>query len=375
MGSTPARRTQPIRQSMLAAAAAVVWAAVVVGAAAPAAAATAEPTAEVTWGVRTGSPDGQARENFTYEVDPGGTLEDTIVIANYDDAPLHLDVYAADGFTTTSGQLDVLTRDAESTGIGTWVSLDQDEIVIEPGESAEVPFTVAVPRNATPGDHAGAIVTSLAVLPSEDGITVDRRLGIRIYLRVAGDVAPLLAIEDLHVEYAGSANPFGGGEATATYTVRNAGNARLAAGQSAILSGPLGWWPSAPIAVAEMPQLLPGETWEVTAPLGAVVPVFLLSADVTVTPVLPDGAQVQPVIASTTFWAVPWAFLALVLAIAAAAVATIWITRRRTRSRKASEDARVQQAVEQALRDREAAVGAREASTEAEAVAEAAPVR
>ncbi len=347
------------RMPVLAAVAAVVWAAgAAFGSALPAMAedapAPAEPTADVTWGVRTGSPDGQARENFTYEVGPGGTLEDSIVIANYDEEPLHLALYAADGFTTTSGQLDVLTKDAESVDLGAWVTLGQSDITIDPGASAEVPFSVDVPRNATPGDHAGAIVTSLAVPESEDGITVDRRLGIRIYLRVAGDVAPSLAIDNLHVDYAGSVNPLDLGTATATYTVRNDGNARLAAGQSVTLTGPFGWWPGAAIAVEKVPQLLPGETWQVAAPLGAVIPLIQLTADVTATPVLPDGAQVKPVTESSTFWAVPWALLILILFVVAVVVATIVLGRRRRRRNKAAEEARIQSAVDQALAARDA---------------------
>ena len=40
-----------------------------------------------------------------------------MVVANHG-AAAHLAVYAADGFTTDAGQLDLVTKDEKSTGVG-----------------------------------------------------------------------------------------------------------------------------------------------------------------------------------------------------------------------------------------------------------------
>lgn len=311
----------------------------------------------VTWGVRTASNDfGESRENFTYDVEPGGSLDDAFVVTNYDDEPLQLTMYAADGFTTSSGQLDVATRDVLPREIGAWVAVEE-EVVIEPGESREVPFTLDVPDNATPGDHAGAIVTSLTVPAADEGISVDRRLGIRIYLRVGGDLAPSLSIDAFGVEYSGSLNPFVAGTASASYTIRNTGNSRLDAGHSVTLAGPFGLFRGAPISLDDVPQLLPGESWEVDVPLTSVVPLFLVTAEATVNPALPDGTGIAPASAQASFWAVPWTLLIAAVLAVASIVLVVWTTRRGRRKRKAVEDARVQQAVELALREREQVPG------------------
>ena len=145
--------------------------------------------------------------------------------------------------------------------------------MIQPGKTAEVPFTVTVPDNATPGDYVGGILTSLTQSDEAEGINVDRRLGIRVKLRVGGELKPNLAIEDLHVDYAGSANPFGKGDATVTYTIHNTGNADPvgAAGGVGLRPVRVAAGPR-PGDIAAPPELLPGESWKVKVPVHGVAP-------------------------------------------------------------------------------------------------------
>lgn len=342
---------------------AVMVLAVGVGTAAPAFAATApapSPAAgDVTWGVRAASnTDGSDRQNFGYTLDPGDVLSDSLVITNHDTEPLELDVYAADGFTTSSGQLDLVTRDIESIEIGAWTALDEDTVQIAAGATAEVPFTIAIPEDATPGDYAGGIVTSLMQPQQEQGISVDRRLGVRMHVRVLGDLAPALAIEDLDVEYSGGFNPFGTGTASVSYTVHNTGNVRMSAAQVVSLAGPFGLFAVDATGVEAVPEVLPGESWTVDVDVDGVVPAFWLTATAALDPELAVVAGttpgVDPVTAEAGTWGVPWALLVLVLLVAAIVVAAIVVLRRRRRQRAEREETRVQEAVEQALRDREA---------------------
>ncbi|MFD6445646.1 WxL protein peptidoglycan domain-containing protein [Promicromonospora sp. NPDC060204] len=353
--------------------------AVAVPAAAPVSATV--PTDDVTWGVRTATNDqGTERENFRYTVDPGTKVSDELVVTNHGETPLKLDIYAADGYTTTAGQLDVLTRgDAADSGdeagsddtgsddtgsnetgslnVGSWLDPAVDQVRLAPGESADVPFTLRVPDDATPGDYAGAILTSRTVTAEEAGLDYETRSGIRVYLRVAGDLAPSLTVTDAHVEYHQTLNPFGPGDATVTYTVRNDGNVRLAANQDVGVAGPFGWL-GAQGAAADVPELLPGESWPVSVPVDGVAPLFWLGADIVLVAQLPDVAGatpgVAPVEAHASGWAVPWLPLLVVVLLAGAVV--VIVRRRRTRGQR--EDARVQAAVAQALAERAAAEGA-----------------
>ncbi|WP_066952661.1 WxL protein peptidoglycan domain-containing protein [Streptomyces lushanensis] len=313
---------------------------------------------DVTWTVRTAANGyGDDRSSYSYGVNPGGQIKDAMVVANHGKSPLELAVYTADGYTTDTGQLDLLTKDKKSVGIGAWVHAGRDGVVIKPGKSAEVPFTVDVPANATPGDYVGGILTSLKQSDEAEGINVDRRLGIRVKLRVSGELKPSLAVEDLHVEYDGTANPFAKGDATVTYTIHNSGNALLSARQTVSVSGPFGWLRAEAGDIAAPPELLPGEKWKVKVPVHGVAPGVSLAATATLTPVLTDASgsttSLKPVEATAHGWAVPWTLLLLLVVLIAAGVAAFLLTRRTRARRKLGEEARVRAAVEQALRDKE----------------------
>ncbi|MEV6425544.1 DUF916 domain-containing protein [Streptomyces sp. NPDC051662] len=313
---------------------------------------------DVTWTVRTAANGyGDDRSSYSYTVNPGGQVKDAMVVANRSKSPLELTVYAADGFTTDTGQLDLLTQNKKSVGIGAWAHAGRGSVVIKPGKSAEVPFTVSVPGNATPGDYVGGILTSLKQADDAEGINVDRRLGIKVKLRVSGELKPKLAIEDLQVDYSGSANPFAKGDATVTYTIHNTGNALLSSRQTVSVSGPFGWPRTEAGDVAPPPELLPGESWKMKVPVHDVAPGVSLTATVTLTPLLTDASgsttSLKPVEATAHGWAVPWTLLLLIVVLLAAVIGTFLLTRRARARRTAREDARVQNAVEQALRDKE----------------------
>ncbi|MEU8253513.1 DUF916 domain-containing protein [Micromonospora inaquosa] len=309
----------------------------------------------VAWTVRTASNSyGEARSSYSYNVNPGGAVEDAMVVANRGPAPLTLSVYAADGFTTDAGQLDLLTKDKKSVAIGAWVKANASSVVIQPGKTAQVPFKVSIPDNATPGDYVGGILTALTQPDQAEGINVDRRLGIRIKLRVGGELKPNLAIEDLHVKYAGTANPFSKGDATVTFKVHNVGNAALSGQQTMTVSGPFGLLKVRAEDIAALPELLPGESWDMTVPVHGVAPTISLATTATLTPLLTDASgsttPLKPVEVTAHGWALPWT-LALALVVLIAALVGAYLYRRRNQAqRKAREDARVRDAVEQALR-------------------------
>ncbi|MFJ5643864.1 WxL protein peptidoglycan domain-containing protein [Streptomyces sp. NPDC093223] len=313
---------------------------------------------DVTWTVRT-APNGYGsdRSSFAYGVNPGGRIDDAMVVANRGKQPLTLAVYAADGYTTDTGRLDLLTRDKKSVGVGAWVHADRANVQVAPGRTVRVPFSVTVPANATPGDYVGGLLTSLKQADDAAGINVDRRLGIRLKLRVSGALRPRLAVEDLAVDYHGTANPFATGGATVTYTVHNTGNAVLSARQNVSLNGPFGRLKARTGAVAAPPELLPGERWKVTVPVHEVTPAFRLTATVTLTPLLTDASgsvsPLAPVRATAGGWAVPWTLLIAVLVLAAAGTTWLLLARRARARRAERENARVQQAVQEALRAQE----------------------
>ncbi|GIF48254.1 uncharacterized protein DUF916 [Asanoa ferruginea] len=314
---------------------------------------------DVAWTVRTASNSyGADRSSFSYAVNPGGQVKDAMVVANRGKAPLNLAVYAADGFTTDTGQVDLLVKDKKSVGVGVFLHADRDKFSIKPGETVTIPFTMAVPSNATPGDYVGGIVTSLTQAEGAESINVERRLGIMVKLRVSGQLNPALAIEDFHVDYAGTVNPFAKGDATVSYSIHNTGNTILSASQAVSVSGPFGWLRTAAGKVAAPPQLFPGESWKVSVPVSGVAPALRVGATVSLSPLLTDPSgstsALDPVEATAHGAAVPWTLLVLVVVLIALVVGAVYFTRHNRAKRKIREDARVQEAIDQALRDQKA---------------------
>ncbi|MGP4014791.1 WxL protein peptidoglycan domain-containing protein [Saccharopolyspora sp. 5N708] len=311
---------------------------------------------DVPWTVRTGSNDfGADRQNYSYTLNPGGQLADGLVVVNHGTTPLDLAVYAADAFTTDAGQLDLVPKDATSTGVGAWVHPGRDHLTIQPGETVEVPFTVALPDNATPGDHMGGIVTSLTQAGAGDRGNVEQRRGIRIRLRVGGELNPGLSVEDLRVHYPGTPNPVGDGDATVTYTIRNTGNAIVKARQAASVSGPFGLWGVSSEQVDDSPELLPGDTWKVSAPVHGVAPTLLLTGTVSLVPLLTDASgSTAPLAAVETTahaWAITWVLL-LVVALCGLVVVIV-VSRRRRRKAKLRKNNRAEDTGAPEVRARE----------------------
>ncbi len=144
---------------------------------------------DVAWGIRPADGEqGNARDNFRYEAVPGETVHDALRVTNRGAAELELQVYGADGTSSASGQIELEPAGEVPTGVGAWLAPAAPRIVLAPGESIELAFTLAVPADADAGDHVGGIVTS-SLAPGEDpAVAVDRRLASSVVVRVAAEV-------------------------------------------------------------------------------------------------------------------------------------------------------------------------------------------
>ncbi|MGW3891513.1 WxL protein peptidoglycan domain-containing protein [Micromonospora chokoriensis] len=313
---------------------------IVLLAAAPAPPTPPVPSAQpaVTWGVTPSTAKGpNGRPAFTYKLDPGATVTDYVAVANHSARPLTLNLYASDAFTTAQGGFDLLAGGQKPTDVGAWVRFTGGTVTIPSTSRLDIPFTLTVPGNATPGDHAGGIVASLAATAADaqgNQVAVDHRVGARIYLRVTGELQPALTVEDLRVRHTGSLNPLAGGTLTATFTVRNTGNVRLTGQPTLAAFGPFGLGRRS-VDAAALPEILPGGELTTTVRMTGVPPLFRLTTSAAVTPAA-VGDQVldpQPTAdtARVSVWAVPWPQLVLLALLALVVWALIAARRRRTR--------------------------------------------
>ena len=99
-----------------------------------------------------------------------------------------------------------------------WVSVDVERFVVEPGKAQVVAATVQAPKVYEPGDHQMALVFVVPAPESDDNIRVDRGVGLPVYVTAPGEISDSVSLSGL------AAPKFvKGGVVPVTATVTNTG--------------------------------------------------------------------------------------------------------------------------------------------------------
>ncbi len=289
----------------------------------PAPPAHAEEAAEssVSWAVAPADESGSdGRSAAEHEVDPGEAVTDHLEIRNIGATDAEFEIGAADGHYTDNGRFTTLPPDQPSTDAGTWIT-SETSIAVPAGESVIVPYTVTVPESATPGDHAAGIAAALRTSSDSSTIGVTGRVGFRVLVRVTGELAPSLAIEESTADYAAQWNPFRPGRISAAYTVTNTGNVALT------LHDEFGGIDT------DRGDILPDESRTVVTRESSAWPTLRISEPLRVRGVAPGDGEITAVAeTSVAAWAVPWSQILTLLG-AALIVWAIITGRRRSTAR------------------------------------------
>lgn len=338
--TTGRRRTTALRAALLCVAAVLLpaWAA---AADESAPAASPDPAAAATWALGPATPDGaDGRISLRHTIDPGASADDQVVLTNFSSRATTFTLYTGDGVVDDGGTFDIGAAGDTPTDSGSWIALgpvdgaqpDADgRLVLQVAaeSSVLVPLTITVPADATPGDHPAGVVAELAA--GEGAVQLASRVGVRVHLRVAGDVVADLRVTDVQARWVPSWNPFATGTVHLSYDIENAGNVRLGSATS----------------TASHREILPGRAVTVEADLRA-WPAVRSTGQIEVRPgvVGDDALAVVLLTESSGFgvWTVPWAQLALV----AVVVALLLVVRRTRRRAAARVQARIDAAVAEA---------------------------
>lgn len=258
---------------------------------------------------------------------PGAREPVAIAVINRSDSPLTLGL-ARRTITTPNGELSAVDP-APLDPVG-WISLPTESVVAAPGRT-NVPFDIAIPTNAAPGEYLLGLQVTLS--------TTGERRRVLVLVRVDGDIAPQLSLESSRLSYEPSTLPWRPGLARWSYTVRNDGDTVLVGR----LQARLGTVFDRRLVIDERPRvvLLPGTTvsgaFAVTAwPTGLLRPeVAVISA--TANP--QEGAA--PVVFETLasgdpLEVLPWGALGVVGGLVVLATLVVAELRRRARSTSCS---------------------------------------
>jgi len=292
--------------------------------------ATAQPQPIAPWSIAPAANPG-ARPVFQFVADPGQTMTDQVTVANRTDQPITFFVYAADAYNTPAGGAFATKLPSQpQTEVGTWVQLPVQLLTVPGGQQATFPFTFQVPANATPGDHAGAIIAqNTAPSQVQQGpvvVPVIRGVGTRIYARVRGPVHPGLSVTDAGAKSSIGALSFINDDArgSAHFQVRNTGNLSLNAVARVKAVDTFGHTIKQ-FAPTRMAPLLPGAKVTVNERTIGLPRAGLVTYKMSVTA---EGAKAS---AEARQFIIPWLLLAIIAALIVAFVLWRWQRRRRRR--------------------------------------------
>ncbi len=312
----------------------------------------------VTFGIGPSSAQGSDDRPFLqYGVSPGAVVLDHVAVLNQSDVPLDLQVYAGDGVNTEGGGLDIRKRAERNSDLGAWVtagdavrtgaldptSRSLNRVTVPPQSSTSgrgqvvVPIRIAVPADASPGDHIGGIAASLISRGDNAGaqnIEFEQRVVARVLLRVAGPLEPALSVKILDSKYVGGPGLGLSGSVRVTYRVTNTGNVRIGTSSRVQVDGIAGLTSSSG-GGAVAAELVPQGSAVLTATVQDVAPSVLADVEVTADAVPPPGGDLPSAATasdSVRIWAVTWQQLALLLALLLFALWLWWRRHRRVQA-------------------------------------------
>ncbi len=116
---------------------------------------------EPKFGIRPITFDGPtAMGYYIFDSQPGATVSNAIWIVNNGKAAGVARVFVVDASTgNTSGAVYQNETDPRQD-VGSWVTVETNEVTLKPGEGRTVPFTMTVPKDVRPGQHLGGVVVA-----------------------------------------------------------------------------------------------------------------------------------------------------------------------------------------------------------------------
>lgn len=302
-------------------------------------AATATAADNGTWGVFPTPAAGAAmtdRAYFFHQGAAGTTVHDSATIVNSSDKELTFQVFAADAINTPAGgAFALLPVETRPKDVGAWIGLPPETaatVTVPAKGRKDIPFTVKVPADATPGDHVGGIValnTAVEGVQQEGRVQVGvkRSVGARLYFRVPGPVTPALSVEDVKVSRSAPLLPWAqDARATVSYALVNRGNVvvepRVRLSARGLFGREVLNRPARELKLV----LLPGQRIELSEPWSDAPQLDRVTISIEA------GAAAYPDLtaeSATEFVAVPWPAAGAALVLAGAAVALRGLRRRR----------------------------------------------
>lgn len=126
----------------------------------------------------------------------GSNKQDKITVRNDTDRvqtyALRVQNFVAEGEEGGQAYLD----EEQPSGLASWVIVDTPTVTLQPGESADFPFVINIPRDAEPGGHYATIFfTSSPGGIEQTGVGIAAKTGVLLLVNVPGDIREEARVE------------------------------------------------------------------------------------------------------------------------------------------------------------------------------------
>jgi len=142
---------------------------------------------------------------YQYTLDTGQIVEDTLSIqrkmGRKDAYEVDLDLYVVDAYMTSNGFLGMSPEDQDQLHIGQWITYEVSDYNMLGSTSLEVPLTISIPENATPGQYIGGLILIEKKSDSEStdqsGSTIKLRYATAISINLEGELKPSYEVKNI----------------------------------------------------------------------------------------------------------------------------------------------------------------------------------
>ncbi|WP_424530620.1 peptidase [Sphaerisporangium viridialbum] len=198
---------------------------------------------------------------------PGSVIHRRVEVSNATDSPRTLSLYTAAG--AIRDRRFQFAPGRTPNELSTWTTTDQSKVAMAPHARSMVTATIAVPRDAAPGERYAVIwAEAVKAPPPGGGVSEVNRVGVRIYLSVGPGNPPAssFTIDSLTAERTAD------GRQVVLAQVHNTGGRALdLSGDMRLSNGPANL-SAGPFKVETGTTLAPGNIGSVTVVLSEQVP-------------------------------------------------------------------------------------------------------
>ena len=138
-------------------------------------------TMQTTFASQPVFPNSVNPSTYLYHIEPGGSIEDEILIKNLSDQPQELRLYPVDGPKGSGSEgepsLSYRVGGLEMTEVGTWLSfgLEDNPLTFKPNETKKFTFIISIPKEVEQKTYHGGIALEQLFLPKDGTVATALR--------------------------------------------------------------------------------------------------------------------------------------------------------------------------------------------------------